>query len=60
MGPVSPHCSEVSVTEALGEWHVLIRESGKEEVRTFQIEAHAFSFAEGQKVRLGLHEVMRI
>ena len=36
------------------EWVVVVIEDGSETRRTFKIEQHARSFADGQRVRLGL------
>ena len=58
--PVHPIPSEVSLTENLGEWHVAVREDGREDVRSFDCEEYALSYAEGQKHRLGLNAVVRV
>ncbi len=53
--PLHPDCmTGVSVVERGGEWHVVVLEDGDENVRVFEVEQHALSYAEGQKVRLGL------
>lgn len=51
----------VSIKKAGDEWHVLIEETGlRDRVRSFDVEAHALSYAEEQKARLRLNEVRRI
>lgn len=43
----------VEITENMGEWFVRVVRSGKADVRTFEQESYARSFAAGQ--RSGLH-----
>jgi hypothetical protein len=38
-----------------GEWIVVVVEDGEELHRSFKIEAHAQSWSDGQRFRLGLH-----
>ncbi len=60
-GPVHPNTpSEVSISETLGQWLVAVREHGLEDVRSFVREDYALSYAEGQKLRLGLAKVDRV
>lgn len=45
--------SFVELLENLGEWHVRVVENGIEAgVACFEIEAHARSYADGQRIRL--------
>jgi len=50
----------VEVVEACGEWHVRVVEEDQELIRSFEIESFALAFAEGQRRRLGLDEIVRI
>jgi hypothetical protein len=50
----------IEVIEACGEWFVLIVENGKEDSRSFEIEAYALAFAEGQRMRLHLEKFTRL
>jgi len=47
----------VEITEAYGEWFVRIVQNGCEHVASFEIEAYARAYAEGQRLRLGLPKV---
>lgn len=50
--------NEVSLKEVVGEWHVSVRERGREPwTRVFYDQTAAVIFAHGQKARLGLHNV---
>lgn len=49
----------VEVVEACGEWFVRVVEEDQELTRTFEIESFALSFAEGQRIRLGLDKFTR-
>ena len=51
--------SEVILFENYGEFHVSVRERGDESVRTFESRAYAESYADGQRMRLGLRSVTR-
>jgi hypothetical protein len=44
----------VEVTENMGEWFVRVVINGKAHVSTFEVEAYARSFADGQRIRVGL------
>lgn len=46
--------SNVTITENYGDWHVIVREGDFEDVRSFEVEAHARSYANGQRLRLSL------
>ena len=49
----------VEVVEACGEWFVRVVEEDQELTRSFEIEAFALAFAEGQRRRLGLADFRR-
>ncbi len=44
----------VEVTENFGEWFVRVVRNGKSHVSTFEIEAYARAFADGQRMGLKL------
>ena len=44
----------IEVVECAGEWFVRVVEQGHENVYSFELEALARAYAEGQRVRLGL------
>ena len=50
----------VEVVEACGEWFVRVVEDGKEDNRSFDLESYALAFAEGQRLRLKLAEIVRL
>jgi hypothetical protein len=50
----------VEVVEACGEWFVRVVEGGKATTTSFELEAFALAFAEGQRIRLGLETMTRI
>jgi len=50
----------VEVVEAIGEWFVRVIEDGQEQSRSFELESYAIAFAEGQRIRLHLDNVVRI
>lgn len=50
----------IEVIEVTGEWFVVVREEGRESVRSFETEAFAMSYSDGQRVRLGLDKVVRL
>jgi hypothetical protein len=50
----------VELVEACGEWFVHVVEDGKEASVSFENEAFALAYAEGQRIRLGLRKVARI
>ncbi|PBC09380.1 hypothetical protein [Mesorhizobium sp. WSM3859] len=51
----------VIVVQAGDEWHVMVEEPGvASKVRTFNTEAYAASYAEGQRIRLHLDKVVHI
>jgi hypothetical protein len=50
----------VEIVESLGEWFVRVIENGTEHVAVFVVESLALSYAEGQRVRLGLDCVTRL
>jgi len=45
----------VTITENYGEWHVIVHEDDCDDVRSFEIEAQARSYADGQRLRLALN-----
>jgi len=49
----------VEVVEACGEWFVRVVEDGKATTTSFELEAFALTFAEGQRIRLGLETITR-
>ena len=49
----------VEVVEACGEWFVRVVEDGKASTTSFELEAFALTFAEGQRIRLGLETITR-
>ena len=50
----------VEIVEACGEWFVHVVEHGKETSTSFELEAFALAYAEGQRIRLGLDKVVRV
>jgi len=50
----------VEVVEAGGEWDVRVVEEDQEFTRSFVLESYALSFAEGQRRRLGLDNIVRM
>lgn len=50
----------IEVVEACGEWHVRVVEDDREKTLTFELEAYALAFAEGQRTRLGLADFKRL
>lgn len=50
----------VEVVEACGEWFVRVVEDGKASTTSFELEAFALTFAEGQRIRLGLETITRV
>ncbi|KAA3448040.1 hypothetical protein C7I87_24185 [Mesorhizobium sp. SARCC-RB16n] len=52
--------ARVEVTEACGEWFVRVTEDDQELTRAFELESFALSYADGQRIRLGLHTITRI
>ncbi|RVA21417.1 hypothetical protein EN933_40195 [Mesorhizobium sp. M7A.F.Ca.US.001.01.1.1] len=50
----------VGVAEACGEWFVRIVADDEELTRSFDLESFALSYAEGQRIRLGLAEFKRL
>ena len=53
--PTQPH--EVSITERDGEWHVVVRDGDGEHAQSFGRHEFALSYADGQRIRLGIEEV---
>lgn len=65
MNAISPFPYEsgpnaVEVTECLGEWFVRVTENGTSSVASFELESYASAFSEGQRIRLGLAQVVRV
>lgn len=48
---------EVSITERDGEWHVAVRDGDGEHIQIFGRPDYAMSYADGQRIRLGIDEV---
>jgi hypothetical protein len=55
-----PNQAAVEVVEACGEWFVRVVEDGQAHTRSFDQESFALSFAEGQRLRLKLPEIVRL
>ncbi|TPK70286.1 hypothetical protein FJ930_18345 [Mesorhizobium sp. B2-4-15] len=51
--------ARVELAEACGEWLVRVTEHDQELTRAFELEKYALSYAEGQRIRLGLHTITR-
>jgi hypothetical protein len=58
--PFRKNHSRVELVEACGEWFVRVVEEDQELTRSFETEAFALSYAEGQRIRLGLNKVARV
>jgi len=56
--PIVPRA--VELVESPGEWFVRVVEDGREHVASFETQAFAESYSEGQRLRLGLETVARI
>jgi hypothetical protein len=50
----------VEVVEACGEWFVRVVEDGNATTTSFELEVFALTFAEGQRIRLGLKTITRV
>ena len=50
----------IEIFEVSGEWCVRIIENGAERVSSFVMESFALAFAEGQRIRLGLDDIIRL
>jgi hypothetical protein len=50
----------IEIFEASGEWCVRIIENGAERVSSFVMESFALAFAEGQRIRLGVDDIIRL
>ncbi|UCI28221.1 hypothetical protein [Mesorhizobium sp. B2-8-5] len=51
--------ARVELAEVSGEWLVRVIENDQELTRSFELEEYALSYAEGQRMRLGLNNVTR-
>lgn len=49
-----PGPDSVEITECLGEWFVRVVRNGKASISSFENECYARSFADGQRIGLGL------
>ncbi|WP_051442818.1 hypothetical protein [Mesorhizobium sp. WSM3626] len=58
--PFRKVAARVEVAEPSGEWFVRVIENDQELTRSFELESFALSYAEGQRIRLGLHRITRI
>lgn len=58
MSDQAPHLlsNNVSVARRGDQWIVEVVDSGQFHIREFILEAHASSYADGQRVRLGLYQ----
>jgi len=54
-----PEPDGVEVVENMGEWFVRVVVNGKAQVSTFEVEAYARSFADGQRMRAGLNKLCK-
>ncbi|RJT29299.1 hypothetical protein D3242_28875 [Mesorhizobium jarvisii] len=54
-----PEPDGVEVVENMGEWFVRVVINGKAQVSTFEGEAYARSFADGQRMRIGLNKLCK-
>jgi hypothetical protein len=52
--------ARVELVEGCGEWFARVVEGGTEHMFTFGLESFALAYAEGQRLRLKLGEVVRI
>ncbi|WP_246691178.1 MULTISPECIES: hypothetical protein [unclassified Mesorhizobium] len=52
--------ARVEVAEVSGEWVVRVTENDQELTRSFEVEEYALSYAEGQRMRLGLNKFVRL
>ncbi|QKD06332.1 hypothetical protein [Mesorhizobium loti] len=52
--PPNPVPDGVEVTENMGEWHVRVVINGNAHLSTFDVESYARSFADSQRIRVGL------
>ena len=52
-----PAPCRVELTESCGEWFVRVEADGRQTVTGFDLESFARSYAEGQRIRLGLQRV---
>ncbi|TRC98287.1 hypothetical protein FJV76_13250 [Mesorhizobium sp. WSM4303] len=52
--------TRVEVAEVSGEWVVRVTENDQELTRSFEVEEYALSYAEGQRMRLGLNRFVRL
>lgn len=58
--PPSGIGNAIEIFEADGEWSVRVVENGAERVSSFVMESFALAFAEGQRIRLGLDDIIRL
>jgi hypothetical protein len=52
--------SKIELVEACGEWFVRVIENGQASTMSFELETIAVTYAEGQRLRLGLDRIDRI
>lgn len=52
--------SKIELVEACGEWFVRVIENGQASTMSFELETFAVTYAEGQRLRLGLDRIDRI
>ncbi|ARP64373.1 hypothetical protein A9K65_014055 [Mesorhizobium sp. WSM1497] len=58
--PIRKASPRVEVAETHDEWVVRVIEADQEITRSFDLKWFAFSFAEGQRMRLGLTQFKRL
>lgn len=56
--PVLPRA--VELVESPGEWFVRVVEDGREHLASFETQAFAEAYSEGQRLRLGLPVISRV
>ena len=54
------HPPKIELVQACGEWFVRVVENGQATTVSFDIETFAVTYAEGQRIRLGLDCIDRI
>jgi hypothetical protein len=57
--PTCESDTRIEMVEGRGEWFVHVVEDGQEQAMQFDLESFALAFAEGQRIRLKLAEIVR-
>ena len=52
--------NEIALEQIGDEWHVRVSENGQQTVNSFVLESYAVAYAEGQRMRLGLDEILYV